>query len=78
MSLGLKAAGYEYLNIDVRASAYYLVNSECFILFQDCWSLMARDSSTGTIVPDPVKFPNGISGVATQVHALGLKIGIYR
>jgi len=29
-------------------------------------------------MPDPTKFPNGISGVAEQVHALGLKIGIYR
>lgn len=29
------------------------------------------------MVPDATKFPNGISGVATQVHALGLKLGIY-
>ena len=39
---------------------------------------MQRDPSTGRIVPDPSKFPNGISGVADQVHALGLKFGIYR
>lgn len=39
---------------------------------------MKRDTSTGRIVPDPTKFPNGISGVADQVHALGLKMGIYR
>ncbi|THU95340.1 glycoside hydrolase [Dendrothele bispora CBS 962.96] len=58
-SLGLKDAGYEYINID------------------DCWSLKTRDSKTGQIVPDPAKFPNGISHVASQVHALGLKIGIY-
>ncbi|KAF5351854.1 hypothetical protein D9756_007702 [Leucocoprinus leucothites] len=58
VSLGLKAAGYEYINID------------------DCWSVMSRDGS-GRIVPDPNKFPNGISGVANQVHNLGLKIGIY-
>ncbi|MFD1049434.1 hypothetical protein ACFQ1S_29825, partial [Kibdelosporangium lantanae] len=30
----------------------------------------------GNLVPDPVKFPNGISGVATYVHSLGLKLGI--
>ncbi|KAI0785672.1 glycoside hydrolase superfamily [Abortiporus biennis] len=59
ISLGLKAAGYQYVNID------------------DCWPLMTRDVSTQRIVPDPTKFPNGISGVASQVHALGLKIGIY-
>ncbi|KAJ6586878.1 glycoside hydrolase [Mycena vulgaris] len=59
VSLGLKAAGYQYINID------------------DCWPLTARNSTTKQIVPDPTKFPNGISGVATQVHALGLKLGIY-
>jgi len=58
VSLGLKAAGYSYVNID------------------DCWSNKARDSS-GKITPDATKFPNGISGVATQVHNLGLKLGIY-
>ncbi|KDR86112.1 hypothetical protein GALMADRAFT_132705 [Galerina marginata CBS 339.88] len=59
ISLGLKSAGYQYVNID------------------DCWPLKARDSKTKRIVPDPSKFPDGISGVATQVHNLGLKIGIY-
>ena len=45
---------------------------------QDCWPLKDRDPTTGRIVPDPSKFPDGISGVADQVHALGLKLGIYR
>jgi len=60
VSLGLKDAGYEYVNID------------------DCWSVKSgRSNVTGQIIPDPVKFPDGISGLATKVHALGLKIGIY-
>ncbi|KAJ7935892.1 glycoside hydrolase [Mycena leptocephala] len=59
VSLGLKAAGYQYINID------------------DCWAVTARNATSKQIVPDPAKFPNGISGVATQVHALGLKFGIY-
>lgn len=29
------------------------------------------------MIPDPAKFPDGISGVAKEVHDLGLKIGIY-
>ncbi|TFY81345.1 hypothetical protein EWM64_g2667, partial [Hericium alpestre] len=58
VSLGLKDAGYEYVNID------------------DCWAEMSRDAS-GKLVPDFTKFPDGIKGVADQVHALGLKIGIY-
>ncbi|THH15641.1 hypothetical protein EW146_g4866 [Bondarzewia mesenterica] len=59
VSLGLKAAGYEYVNID------------------DCWAENSRNSSTNQMVPDSTKFPNGLKDVADQVHALGLKIGIY-
>lgn len=60
-SLGLKDLGYEYVNID------------------DCWSDKAerRDNVTRKILPDYEKFPQGISHVADQVHALGLKVGIY-
>lgn len=44
----------------------------------DCWSLQSgRSTITGQIIPDPTKFPSGISGLADYVHALGLKIGIY-
>lgn len=39
---------------------------------------MARNPSTNQIVPDPSKFPDGLASVASQVHALGLKMGIYR
>ncbi|KAI0690524.1 glycoside hydrolase superfamily [Cytidiella melzeri] len=48
-----------------------------YVNIDDCWPLMARNTTTNRIVPDPTKFPNGISGVATKVHALGLKFGIY-
>lgn len=39
---------------------------------------MTRNTTTGRIDPDPTKFPNGIDGLADQIHALGLKMGIYR
>lgn len=42
----------------------------------DCWSLRERDAE-GRLVPDPVKFPEGIAAVADYVHSLGLKLGIY-
>jgi alpha-galactosidase len=29
------------------------------------------------MVPDSSKFPDGISGTASKIHDLGLKIGIY-
>jgi alpha-galactosidase len=60
IELGLKDAGYEYVNID------------------DGWSARSgRDAATGRLIPDPDRFPSGISGVGAQVHALGLRLGIY-
>jgi len=58
VSSGMKAAGYEYVNID------------------DCWMTHQRDAN-GRLVPDPIKFPDGIKGTADYVHSLGLKVGIY-
>ncbi len=55
---GMKAAGYDYVNID------------------DCWMTGGRDSS-GNLVADPTRFPDGIAPVADYVHSLGLKLGIY-
>ena len=54
---GMKAAGYQFINID------------------DCWQV-ARDGN-GVIVADPVRFPNGIKGLADYVHSRGLKLGVY-
>ncbi|KAI0766513.1 glycoside hydrolase [Irpex lacteus] len=64
-------AAKQIVSLGLQKAGYQYVNID------DCWSLMARDSTTGRIVPDPTKFPNGIDSVATQVHALGLKFGIY-
>jgi alpha-galactosidase len=58
VSSGMKAAGYQYVNID------------------DCWMTKSRDAA-GRLVPDPAKFPDGITGVANYVHGKGLKLGIY-
>ncbi|OCL05345.1 glycoside hydrolase family 27 protein [Glonium stellatum] len=49
-----------------------------YVNIDDCWSVKeGRDNTTRRLVPDPVKFPDGISGTAAKIHALGLKIGIY-
>lgn len=48
-----------------------------YVNIDDCWMTKARDPSTGALVPDPVKFPQGIAAVARYVHARGLKLGIY-
>ncbi|KAH9892802.1 glycoside hydrolase [Cubamyces lactineus] len=65
------AAANQFISLGLADVGYEYINID------DCWSEMQRDPTTGRIVPDPTKFPNGISGVADQVHALGLKFGIY-
>jgi alpha-galactosidase len=47
-----------------------------YVNIDDCWAESSRDSA-GELVPDPTKFPDGISGTAAYVHGLGLKLGIY-
>ncbi|KAI0913289.1 glycoside hydrolase family 27 protein [Ustulina deusta] len=49
-----------------------------YVNLDDCWSVKTgRDSETQQLVPDPSRFPNGISGLADKIHELGFKIGIY-
>ncbi|MET8132947.1 alpha-galactosidase [Streptomyces sp. NPDC005251] len=66
----------------VESVADYLVSSGLaaagytYVDIDDCWMAGSRDSA-GRLVPDPVKFPDGISGTAAYVHGKGLKLGIY-
>ncbi len=47
-----------------------------YVNLDDCWALPQRNAA-GDLVPDPVRFPNGIKAVADYVHSKGLKFGIY-
>jgi alpha-galactosidase len=47
-----------------------------YVVIDDCWSSKARNSS-GFLVPDPSKWPNGIKSVSDQIHNMGLKFGLY-
>ncbi|MBT2508448.1 NPCBM/NEW2 domain-containing protein [Streptomyces sp. ISL-98] len=47
-----------------------------YVNLDDCWAKPQRDAD-GKLVPDPVRFPNGIKAVADYVHSKGLKFGIY-
>ncbi|MDP9794134.1 alpha-galactosidase [Catenuloplanes nepalensis] len=60
-----------FVSSGLQAVGYEYVNID------DCWALKERDPETGRLVPDPVKFPSGIAGVAGYVHAKGLKLGLY-
>ncbi|PID62607.1 MAG: alpha-galactosidase [Ignavibacteriae bacterium] len=46
-----------------------------YIVIDDCWQIH-RDS-TGVIIIDSVKFPNGMKYLADYIHSKGLKFGIY-
>ncbi|KAH8904673.1 glycoside hydrolase [Coniochaeta sp. PMI_546] len=61
VDLGLKDAGYVYVNID-----------DCWSNFD-----VRRNSTTNEILPNYERFPDGINGLADKVHSLGLKLGIY-
>jgi alpha-galactosidase len=54
----------------MRDAGYVYVNLD------DGWSTKDRDSS-GNLVPDPVRFPNGMKVLADYLHARGFKFGIY-
>jgi alpha-galactosidase len=54
----------------LAAAGYDTVNLD------DGWMASSR-TSDGSLTWDPAKFPNGIPWLASQVHALGLKFGIY-
>ena len=51
-------------------AGYLYINSD------DCWALANR-SADGRQVADPARFPDGFAAVVSQIHALGLKAGIY-
>ncbi|KAF7172109.1 hypothetical protein CNMCM6106_006387 [Aspergillus hiratsukae] len=68
----IMTAANEVVKLGLKDLGYEYINID------DCWSVKSgRDASTNRIVPDPVKFPDGISGLASQIHGLGLKVGIY-
>eukprot|EP01095_Lingulamoeba_sp_RSL-Kostka_P003174 TRINITY_DN1407_c0_g1_i1.p1 TRINITY_DN1407_c0_g1~~TRINITY_DN1407_c0_g1_i1.p1 ORF type:complete len:384 (+),score=127.99 TRINITY_DN1407_c0_g1_i1:37-1188(+) len=46
-----------------------------YINIDDCWQVGRYPN--GTIIADPVAFPNGIAYLANEIHNLGLKLGIY-
>jgi alpha-galactosidase len=66
----IKSTALAMHNNGMQAAGYQYVNID------DCWMTSTRNGA-GQLVPDPNKFPDGISGTAAYVHSLGLKLGIY-
>ncbi|KAL2063644.1 hypothetical protein VTL71DRAFT_5449 [Oculimacula yallundae] len=63
-------AANQFINLGLKDLGYQYVNID------DCWHTMSRGSS-GQLVPDPKKWPNGIAPVINQIHGMGLKFGLY-
>lgn len=80
VSLGLAAVGYEYVNVGQSNNLNQQDNSVHGTdpITDDTWSnITGRDPTTQRIKPDSNKFPSGIASLASSIHALGLKFGVY-
>ena len=62
---------------DVMVSSGMKDAGYTYLVLDDGWMAMERDSKTGDLIPDPKKFPNGLKPVIDYVHSKGLKFGLY-
>ncbi|MBO0867902.1 MAG: NPCBM/NEW2 domain-containing protein [Micromonosporaceae bacterium] len=47
-----------------------------YVNLDDCWMAPTR-AADGQLQADPTRFPHGIAWLADQLHAMGLKLGVY-
>jgi alpha-galactosidase len=79
---GYNFAGIHVTEAIVEANAQLMVADGLaaagykYVLLDGGWNLPTR-SAAGELVADPAKFPDGIAALASYVHSLGLKIGVY-
>jgi alpha-galactosidase len=62
---------------DVMVSSGMKDAGYTYLVLDDAWMAKERDSITGDLVPDPLKFPHGMKFVSDYVHSKGLKFGLY-
>ena len=68
MAERLKPFGYTYINVDSGWCNGYDDKGEIYPNHHDEY---------GRPIPNPTEFPDGMAAVATHIHALGLKFGLY-
>ena len=67
----IKAIADSMVSSGLRDAGYrYLIIQECIVPF-------GHRSADGMLIPDPVKFPNGIPALVDYIDQKGLKAGIY-
>ena len=75
--------GCDITETKILAAAQGLVDSGMrdagyrYVIVDDCWQAPAR-AADGTLMADPTRFPHGMAALGAQIHALGLKFGIYQ
>ena len=47
-----------------------------YLIIDDCWQAKTRNS-TGHVVPDPIRFKDGMKVVGDYVHSQNMSFGIY-
>lgn len=48
-----------------------------YIVLDDGWMVKDHRDKNGDLIPDPLKFPNGMKALIDYVHSKGLKFGLY-
>jgi len=67
---------------DVLANAKALLSSGLaklgydYVNLDDCWMAGTR-AADGQLQADPTRFPHGMAWLASQLHGMGLKLGVY-
>eukprot|EP01084_Bolivina_argentea_P205656 351297_1 len=74
ISTGMKNVGYNHVNVD--GGWQWIIDNTEYILPDPGVTAIQRND-TGYILPDPVKFPDGILTPINYIKSLGLKYGHY-
>lgn len=61
---------------DIMVASGMVAAGYNYIVLDDGWMTRERDAN-GNLVPDPIKFPNGMKALVEYVHSKGLKFGLY-
>ena len=75
--------GCNYDESKIRAITDQMVSSGMrdagyrYLIIQECIVPAGHRDATGVLLPDPQKFPHGISALVAYIHSKGLKAGIY-
>lgn len=48
-----------------------------YVVLDDCWQDPKGRDKDGKLQPEPTKFPRGLKAISGDLHAMGLKYGMY-